>query len=34
MEDNLLNREISHDILKNECYIVEEAEDGDIAVKK
>lgn len=34
VEDNLLNREISHDILKNEGFIVEEAEDGDIAVEK
>lgn len=34
VEDNLLNREISRDILENEGFSVEEAEDGDIAVEK
>lgn len=34
VEDNELNREISRELLANEGMIVEEAEDGDIAVDK
>ena len=34
VEDNELNREISREILENEGFIVDEAEDGDIAVEK
>ena len=34
VEDNDLNREISREILENEGMIVEEAEDGDVAVEK
>ena len=34
VEDNALNREISKELLEREGMIVEEAEDGDIAVEK
>ncbi|MCR4580797.1 MAG: response regulator [Treponema sp.] len=34
VEDNELNRELSKDILEKEGVIVDEAEDGDIAVEK
>ena len=33
VEDNELNREISCEILRNEGFLVEEAEDGDVAVE-
>lgn len=34
VEDNELNREIARDVLKRDGFIVEEAEDGAIAVEK
>ena len=34
VEDNALNREISHELLETEGFLVEDAEDGDIAVAK
>ena len=34
VEDNELNREISRDILENEGFVVEEAEDGAVAIEK
>lgn len=34
VEDNELNREISRDILEQEGFVVEEAEDGAVAVEK
>ena len=34
VEDNVLNREISREILQEEGFLVEEADDGDIAVEK
>ncbi|MCR4631940.1 MAG: response regulator [Treponema sp.] len=34
VEDNELNRELSKEILENEGVIVDEAEDGDVAVDK
>ncbi len=34
VEDNILNREISRELLTEEGFRVEEAEDGDIAVEK
>lgn len=34
VEDNALNREISKELLEREGIIVEEAEDGDVAVEK
>lgn len=34
VEDNELNREIAHDVLKRDGFLVEEAEDGAIAVEK
>ena len=34
VEDNALNREISKELLEQEGMLVEEAEDGDIAVEK
>lgn len=34
VEDNVLNREIARDILEDEGFAVEEADDGDVAVEK
>lgn len=34
VEDNALNREISHEMLKNEGFLIDEAEDGQIALDK
>lgn len=34
VEDNVLNREISREILTEEGFLVEEADDGDVAVDK
>lgn len=34
VEDNVLNREISREILQEEGFLVEEADDGDVAVDK
>ncbi|MCH5293807.1 MAG: response regulator [Treponema sp.] len=34
VEDNELNRELSKDVLEKEGVIVDEADDGDIAVEK
>ena len=34
VEDNTLNREISRELLQNDGFQVEEAEDGDIALEK
>ena len=34
VEDNALNREISRELLETEGIIVDEADDGDVAVEK
>ena len=34
VEDNELNREISHELLTSEGFEVEEADDGDVAIEK
>ena len=34
VEDNALNREITRELLEQEGVVVEEAEDGDVAVEK
>lgn len=34
VEDNVLNREIARDVLEDEDFIIEEADDGDVAVEK
>ena len=34
VEDNVLNREIAGELLKEEGFLVEEAEDGTVAVDR